>query len=233
MLQEGLVLCVQAKKKEIWSIRMKIKFLQLFPKAFTDNETQTIIIDLFPEWQDLLKNQRKALVEIILERNVVNREILKKIKKVLKTYIIETKDYLTIIDSEVTIKEKESFLCLVNSFAETLTKGNYYTEFSFWPDLINSQISVLKTIPAETQNLEIYIKTLSNLLQSCLNFNLYSQDLLQLFFKGNQNSIYSMMPSDGFKRDLLIYYAGICGYEEYGNFSFNSVEITVDLNRIF
>lgn len=193
---------------------MKILFLKTFPRAFTDSETQQIIVDLFPEWQNLLKNQRNELVEIILDRNVVNREILKKVKKVIRTYMLETRDYLT--SNDVALAERQKFLLVLNSFAETLTKANYYTEFSFWPDLINCQISILKEI-APGENLEIYIKTLSNLLQSCLKFNFHSQDLLELFFKANvvdANSISSMIPSEGFQKDLLLYYAGICGYEE-------------------
>lgn len=81
-LQNGLDLCVKSKLSSIYSSNMKVKILKAFPAAFDDKGFEEMCNGVLEDWQNLSKQQRNAMIEMVLERNVLNQEIFKKIKKV-------------------------------------------------------------------------------------------------------------------------------------------------------
>lgn len=81
-LQHGLDLCVKSKQSSIYSSNMTIKILKAFPAAFDDKGFEEMSNGILEDWQNLSKQQRNAMIEMILERNVLNQDIFKKIKKV-------------------------------------------------------------------------------------------------------------------------------------------------------
>ena len=187
----------------------QIKVLKEFPAAFDSDQFEQMCNSLLPEWQSLTKQQRNELIEMVIERNVLNQDIFKKIKKILKKYMEEKK--LALATSFVELEHKKEFLNRLTNLSASLKESNLYVDY-LCDSLISCQIDYSKSIIDQTNSCEsVVARALNTLLEFCLKFNYNSLELLEFVNTSiNKNGL-----SNGvFKPDLFVFYAGICNFKE-------------------
>lgn len=213
-LQNGLTLAVRAKHSDIYSKNMKFDLLCQFPDAFTDDEFQAVLVSLVPEWNKILKNKRIEFIEMCLARNSQSFEVLKIINKALKGYLKKKIEVLLAPESPSCNQDKTHFIGLMTKLTDTLIKLNYF-DLDLCSGVINSQLEVIKTMDHEDE-MPVIVSSLNSLVNFCLKFNYESSELLDLVFMkrfSNESSLSSMDLEGLLRKDLFVYYAGLCGFE--------------------